>query len=183
MASYKVLFIDDDPDVLRSLGAYFEQLGHQVYRASSGKEGVAAWEREQPDVTVLDLYMPEMNGLKVLEKLRSKRAMVIMLTAHGEIESAVQAMNLGAENFLTKPIDMPHLAQAVEKAVEKQALRRENVELRSQLRPSVRRRLVIAGVFLMLVMASLGLGSLIGGGGSADVRPSRPIPVPLDTIP
>ena len=136
MASHKVLFIDDDPDVLRTLGDYFEKAGHQVHRAASGKEGIALWEQVKPDVTILDLYMPEMNGIEVLGILRKRRAVVIMLTAYGDIDSAVEAMRLGAENFLSKPIEMSHLMQAVEKAAEKAALREEVVELRARLSPA-----------------------------------------------
>ncbi|NIM52155.1 MAG: response regulator [Gemmatimonadales bacterium] len=182
MAPPKVLFIDDDPDVLRSLGDYFEQQGHEVHRAPSGKEGIALWDRVQPEVTVLDLYMPEMNGLEVLEVLRRKRAMVIMLTAYGDIESAVEAMRLGAENFLTKPIDMLHLSQAIEKAAEKTTLRREVIELRARLTPSLQRRIVRVVLLLLLVFVSVALGRWIGGE-TEDPRPRDPIPVPIDSTP
>jgi DNA-binding NtrC family response regulator len=174
------LFIDDDPDVLRTLGEYFERLGHEVYRAQSGKEGIALWDRVRPEVTVLDLYMPEMNGLEVLEELRKKRAMVVMLTGYGEIESAVKAMRLGAENFLTKPIDMAHLVQTVEKAAEKSQLRREVTELRARLTPNLRRRILRAALLILLVAASVAIGRLIGGS-DEEVRPREPVPVPIDT--
>jgi DNA-binding NtrC family response regulator len=180
MASYKLLFVDDDPAVLRSLGEYFSRLGHEVHRAANGKDGVAAWESVRPDVTVCDLAMPEMDGFAVLERLRRHSAVIIMLTGYGDIESAVRAMRLGAENFLTKPIEMSHLVEAVEKAAEKAALRRENVELRARLRPTLRRRLVRYGMVAALVVASVALGRMIGGG-PEDLRPRSPIPVPLDT--
>lgn len=182
MKPHRILFIDDDPDVLRTLGDYFERLGHTVYRAESGKEGIGIWEREKPDVTVLDLFMPEMNGLEVLEVLKQKRAIVIMLTAFGEIESAVDAMRLGAENFLTKPIEMTHLAQAVDKAAEKGHLRREVVELRERLAPNVKRRIVRTALLLLLVFGSVAVGRIIGGE-SEEVRPREPIPVPIDSSP
>ena len=182
MASRIVLFIDDDPDVLRTLGDYFERLGHQVHRASSGKEGIETWKRIQPDVTVLDLYMPEMNGLEVLEQLRQRKAMVIMLTAYGDVESAVEAMRLGAENFLTKPIDMSHLVQAVEKAAEKSSLHREVVELRERLTPNVRRRLLRVTLLLILIVISVALGRWIGDTGESE-RQRADIPVPVDSQP
>ncbi len=181
MAKHRVLFIDDDPDVLRSLGNYFEQLGNQVFRASSGKEGVAMWERVRPDVTVLDLFMPEMNGLEVLEVLRRDRAMVIMLTGYGDVEAAVEAMNLGAENFLTKPIEMSHLVQAVQKAAEKGLLRRENVELQARLHPSIKKRAIRAGFVLVMVAAALAIGQAIGGSRAEPVSMPIPIPIPIDT--
>jgi DNA-binding NtrC family response regulator len=182
VAPIKVLFIDDDPDVLRTLGDYFERLGHDVHRAGSGKEGIATWNRLQPDVTVLDLYMPEMNGLEVLENLRHKKAMVIMLTAYGDVESAVEAMRLGAENFLTKPIDMSHLVQAVEKAAEKGKLRQEVVELRQRLAPNVRRQILRILLVVILILVAVALGRWIGGA-AEDARPREPIPVPVDSQP
>ena len=181
MTAYRVLFIDDDPGVLRALGDYFERLGHDVLRAESGKAGIGVWEREQPDVTVLDLFMPEMNGIEVLKVLRQKRAVVIMLTGYGEIDSAVEAMRLGAENFLTKPIEMPHLVQAVEKAAEKSLLRRENVRLRAQLKPNLKKRLLRGGALVLLIGGAVAIGALIGAG--EDERPMAPIPIPIDTIP
>jgi len=182
VAPRSVLFIDDDPDVLRTLGDYFERLGHVVHRASSGKEGIDLWKRVQPDVTVLDLYMPEMNGLEVLEQLRHRQAMVIMLTAYGDVESAVEAMRLGAENFLTKPIDMSHLVQVVKKAGEKGSLHREVVELRERLTPNIRRRLFRVALLLILIVVSVALGRWIGDAGE-DARPREPIPVPIDSSP
>jgi DNA-binding NtrC family response regulator len=177
VASYRILFVDDDPSVLTSLGSYFERLGHQVDRAASGKEGLELFERQRPDVVVLDLFMPGMSGMEVLETLSRRQAMVIMLTGYGELENAIQAMRLGAENFLTKPVDMAHLVAAVEKAAEKGALRRENVELRARLTPSLKRRLLRYGALVAFILVSLALGRWIGGNGA--VRPTRPIPVPL----
>ncbi len=181
MTTRDILFIDDDRAVLSSLGNYFERLGYDVFRAPSGADGIATWEREQPAVTVLDLHMPGMDGLQVLERLRERGATVIMLTGHGEIESAVRAMKLGAENFLEKPIDMEHLTQAVEKAAEKNSLRREVVKLRARMRPSLRRQLLRVAVFLAFVGTGVGVGVSIGGSPDAS-RPRSPIPVPLDTL-
>jgi DNA-binding NtrC family response regulator len=176
VSTYRILFIDDDPTVLNSLSGYFERLGHQVYRAASGKEGLVLYEQQRPDVVVLDLFMPGMSGMEVLEILERRRAMVIMLTGYGELENAIQAMRLGAENFLTKPVEMAHLVAAVEKAAEKGALRRENIELRQRLAPSLKRRLLRYGAVVVLVLLSLVLGRWIGG---TTTRPARPIPVPL----
>lgn len=180
MAKYSILFIDDDQSILRALGNYFERLGHTVHRAESGREGVALHQQVHPDVVVLDFFMPEMSGLEVLEVLVGRRAMVIMLTGQGEVELAVKAMRLGAENFLMKPVDMDHLTAAIEKAAEKAILSRENVELRRRLRPSFKRQLVRFGFFGILVVLAVLFGRLIGGSESGeDTRP--PIPVPLDT--
>lgn len=175
---YRILFIDDEQSILTSLGNYFRELGYEVHTAPSGQDGIGLHQRVEPHVTVCDLKMPGMSGMQVLEVLRKRRAVVIMLTGYGEIETAVEAMRLGAENFLQKPIDMPHLVAAVEKAAEKADLRRENRELRQRLTPSLQRRLMRAGVLAMLVGAALFLGSLIGR--SEQERPTVPIPVPLE---
>jgi len=180
VASYKILFIDDDPSILRSLGNYFEKLGHTVYRAATGEEGLATHEKVRPDVTVLDLVMPTMSGMEVLEVLGRRQATVIMLTGQGEIETAVEAIRLGAENFLVKPVDLGHLSAAIEKASEKSVLRRENVALRRQLNPSVKRRLSRLALLLLLVAISAGVGRAIGGSGGTE-RPRNPIPIPLDS--
>lgn len=179
MGSYRLLFVDDEEPVRRSLGKYFRELGHDVHLAESGKEGVAIYQKVEPHVVVLDLRMPGMSGLEVLEVLRKRDATVIMLTGHGEIETAVEAMRLGAENFLQKPIDLKHLAAAVGKAAEKADLRRENRELRARLSPSLRRRLTQAALVVVLFVAAIAVGALIGG--ERAERPSRPIPVPIDT--
>jgi DNA-binding NtrC family response regulator len=177
LARYRVLFIDDEPAILKSLGDYFEKLGHDVYRADTGKAGIAMFERVKPDVTVLDLKLPDITGLDVLKAVRRHNATVLMLTGYGEVETAVEAMRNGAENFLTKPVDMSHLAATVEKAAEKNQLRKENVELRARL-PNLRRRLIRWGALLILLAASIVVGRLIGKG---EDRPFSPIPVPIDS--
>ena len=181
MARYRVLFVDDEPAILRSLGDYFEKLGHDVYRADTGKAGIAMFERVKPDVTVLDLKLPDISGLEVLSTIRRHHATVLMLTGYGEVETAVEAMRLGAENFLTKPVDMGHLAATVEKAAEKNQLRRENVELRARLTPSLKRQIVRWSAVLALLVASVLVGKWIGG--DKNVRPTVPIPVPIDSTP
>jgi DNA-binding NtrC family response regulator len=177
VTKYRLLFVDDEESVRRSLGNYFRELGYEVHLAASGKEGLALYEQAQPHVVVLDLRMPGMSGLEVLESLRQRDAVVLMLTGYGEIETAVQAMRLGAENFLQKPVDMPHLVAAVEKAGEKAELRRENRELRARLSPNFRRRLAQIAIAVALVGGALAVGWLIGG--ERGERPTRPIPVPI----
>jgi DNA-binding NtrC family response regulator len=179
VSKYRLLFVDDEESIRRSLGNYFRELGHEVHTAASGKEGLALFEQVQPHVVILDLRMPGMNGLEVLEALRSRDAVILMLTGHGEVDTAVQAMRLGAENFLQKPVDMPHLVAAVEKAGEKSELRRENRELRARLSPSLARRLAQVGIALALVGGAIAVGWAIGGDRSE--RPTVPIPVPIDT--
>jgi DNA-binding NtrC family response regulator len=180
MTKRKILFVDRDESILEALGRYYEKLGHEVHRASSGKEAIAIHERVRPDVTILDVFMPEMSGIEVLEVLRKRDAIVIMLTGQGEIEIAVKAMRLGVENFLTKPVDMDHLTATIEKAVKKAVLRTENGELKRRLRPSMKRQLVRVALFALLVVASAIVGNTIGEKTERE-DPRAVIPVSLDT--
>ena len=130
-----VLLIDDDVEILRSIGNYFEHIGFEVSRELSGEAGLATFERLRPETVILDLHLPGMDGLEVLERLREKGASVILLTGQSDIPTAVRAMQLGAENFLTKPVDMAHLAAAAARAGDKARLRRVNELLHSQIAP------------------------------------------------
>jgi len=130
-----VLLIDDDVDVLRSIGNYFERLGYEVTRELSGEAGLATFDRIRPEVVILDLRLPGMDGIEVLENLRQRDAAVILLTGEVDVPTAVRAMQLGAENFLTKPVDMEHLAAATARVADKARLRRVNEALLVQSSP------------------------------------------------
>jgi DNA-binding NtrC family response regulator len=121
-----ILLVDDDQRVLLMLRQYFTRLGWDVSSASDGRTGVELYERDAPDVVVTDLEMPGLSGLQVVDILRSRdpEAVVLMLTGRGDIPTAVEALKLGAETFLTKPVDLDHLGIAVERAREKARLRR-----------------------------------------------------------
>jgi DNA-binding NtrC family response regulator len=127
-----LLLVDDDAAVVRAIGDYFERLGYEVLRESTGDAGVEAFRRERPDVVILDLNLPDASGLDVLERLRRENGAVILLTGAGDIQTAVRAMQLGAENFLTKPVDMNHLAAATARLAEKVRLSHQNALLRSR---------------------------------------------------
>jgi FixJ family two-component response regulator len=167
----RLLIVDDDEAVLRGLASYFEQLGYTVIKAATGRAGIAAHGTHEPDVTILDLRLPDIDGLQVLEVLRQKRAMVVLLTGYGDIPTAVQAMRLGAENFLTKPVEMDHLVATIERAFEKVELRAENVRLR-ELIPTSGKRASQAMVAVALVAGALFVGWLLGG----DTRLERDVP-------
>ena len=130
-----VLLIDDDVDVLRSIGNYFERFGYEVTRELSGEAGLATFDRLRPEVVILDLALPGMDGMEVLEHLRQRDASVVLLTGQADVATAVRAMQLGAENFLTKPVDMEHLAAATARVADKARLRRINEALLVQSAP------------------------------------------------
>ena len=127
-----LLLVDDDADVLKAIGDYFDRIGYEVMRESTGRQGIETFERVRPDVTILDLHLPDQSGLDVLETLRRQGGAVILLTGQGDIATAVRAMQLGAENFLTKPVDMAHLAAAAARVAEKTRLSRHNARLRAR---------------------------------------------------
>src|SRR5256884_4831955 len=127
-----VLLIDDDAGVLRVVGDCFDRIGYEVGRAETAKAGLEAFDRLRPDVVILDLHLPDVGGLEVLERLRSRGGSVILLTGQGDIETAVRAMQLGAEHFLTKPVDLNHLAAATARVSEKIRLVRQNARLRAR---------------------------------------------------
>lgn len=174
----RVLFIDDDETILNVWRRYFAKVGYQVFTAPSGHEGIKTFNRTLPDVVVVDLHLPDISGLGVLERIRSKRHVVIMLTGDGEVANAVEAMRRGAENFLIKPIDMPHLEVAVEKAAEKAALYREVKKLRSDVPMNIKRKMLQMSLASVLIVLAVGVGLLIGGH-DAGPRPA-PIPVPFN---
>src|SRR6266540_7282388 len=127
-----LLLVDDEAAILKSVGDYFERIGFEVWREARGEEGIETFKRVRPDVVILDLHRPDTSGLVVLEQLRRDGAAVILLTGQGDIETAVRAMQLGAEHFLTKPVDMNHLAAATARVVEKVRLSRQNQFLRAR---------------------------------------------------
>ncbi|MGZ8471425.1 MAG: sigma-54-dependent transcriptional regulator [Gemmatirosa sp.] len=131
-----ILLIDDDPQLLAALTTFFERRGWAVARALDGRSGIELYERDAPDLVLTDLDMPGLSGLQVVDVLRSRdpEAIVLLLTGHGDVASAVEAMQLGAENFLAKPVDFRHLEIAVERAFEKAVLRRSVL---AASRPSV----------------------------------------------
>lgn len=179
-----LLFIDDEVSILNAMRKMFERRGHEVHTAQSGEEGLNLYRRFTPDVTVLDLYMPGLSGMEVLRRLVRQKAMVLMLSGQGEITDAVEALKIGAENFLTKPIEMTHMVLTVERAAEKVHLSREVVKLRARLMPNVRRQLARAAIFVGLIGGSAGLGLAIGGSSQgADANlPLRPVRLtPEDT--
>ncbi|MFO7894124.1 MAG: sigma-54 dependent transcriptional regulator [Longimicrobiales bacterium] len=121
-----VLLIDDDGGILTVLSRFFEKRDWSVLRAATGERGLQHYAAERPDLVLLDLDLPDMNGLPVLRRLRDRDddARVIMLTGHGDIETAVEAMRLGADNFLTKPFELDHLAAVIEGQEERIELRK-----------------------------------------------------------
>jgi two-component system C4-dicarboxylate transport response regulator DctD len=123
-----VLLIDDDPRVIAAVAQVFALRGWKTISATDGRAGIALYDEARPDLVMLDLGMSGLNGMQVLQILRDHDpdATVIMLSGEGDINTAVEAMQLGAEAFLEKPFVPRHLTAVVERAYEKSVLRRRN---------------------------------------------------------
>jgi DNA-binding NtrC family response regulator len=129
------MVVDDEVEVRRVLAELLAGEGLRVVEAADGRAGLALALAEAPTVAILDIAMPEVDGLALLEKLRglAPELPVIMLTGSDDARTAVEAMRLGAYDYLTKPFDHEELILHVRRALERQALRSEVSALRSQL--------------------------------------------------
>jgi DNA-binding NtrC family response regulator len=123
-----ILLIEDEARLRASLSELLRRDNWLVTTAADGRSGIESYERDRPDVVVTDLQMPELAGMQVLDIIRQRdpEATVVVLTGYADVATAVEAMRLGAENFLTKPVDSGHLRQALDRAHEKSELRRRN---------------------------------------------------------
>jgi DNA-binding NtrC family response regulator len=138
-----ILVVDDDPDIREVLADRLEALGYRVLTAANGVEGLEVFERQVPHLVLLDIEMPGMNGLEMLGEIRKREhdTAVIMITAYGTIERAVEAMKDGAYDFIPKPFEPDHVALIVAKALERDTLKREVEILAEQL--DERHRMVV----------------------------------------
>jgi DNA-binding NtrC family response regulator len=134
--SLHMLLVDDDPELRSDIAAYFSRHGNDVEQCENGERALDLVEQKAFDVMVLDLAMPGLSGLDVLKELKARNAEceVVVLTGEATIEAAVEAMKLGAREFLTKPISLKELDRLVRKAYETHQLRKENQQLKAVLR-------------------------------------------------
>ena len=134
----RLLIVDDEGDFRESAARYFKRLGFLVDDAEDGEEALNITMNRKFDVVILDIHMPGMSGLEVLEKLRQRdpAPKVVMLTGGGTIENAVESIKLGAYDFITKPAKLDDLARLVNRACETQQLEKENKQLKEVIRRS-----------------------------------------------
>jgi len=135
MPNEKILIIDDDPQIRMLLKDRLEANGYQIYQAENGIIGLEIAKKKNPDLILLDLNMPKMDGFEVLARLNKEfpEITVVILTAHGTVERAVEAMKLGAYDFLPKPSKPDHILMVVKKALERKSLKDENRYLRNEV--------------------------------------------------
>ncbi|HJT22574.1 MAG TPA: sigma-54 dependent transcriptional regulator [Nitrospira sp.] len=137
MMKAKILIVDDDPDIAMMLEDRLQASEYHTVTAQDGVQALELVEQEAPNLMLLDLDMPRLTGLDVLKRLPKVRPSedlpVIVMTAHGSIEAAVEAMKDGAYDFLTKPLDKDHLLLVIAKALERDSLKRQVACLRSEV--------------------------------------------------
>ena len=139
----KILIIDDEPIMLENMAVYFEDSGFQVVTSKDGETGLKAFISQQPDLVLLDLRMPGLDGLEVLSRLkkRSPETPGIVVTGEGGMGDAVSALRLGAYDFITKPVlDMALLEHCAREALEKSRLVLENRKYRKFLEHEIEKR-------------------------------------------
>jgi two-component system, NtrC family, response regulator AtoC len=132
----RLLLIDDEKEILASVGALLRRMGHDVKTAGDGREGLAVYDREGADIIISDIRMPELDGLGVLRTLRSRGEDVefIFITGIGDLDTAVSALREGAFDFFTKPVRLAELTASLERTHRFQEMKRARERADARLR-------------------------------------------------
>ena len=133
---FRVLVIDDDPGVRDYMEALVSRQGYRVFAVADGEQALQSLDDTRPDVVTLDVVLPGIDGLETLSRLKQRipDVPVVMLSGHGQARTIVEAMRLGASDFLRKPFEVEELELAFQKALEKRALKQEVERLRGRAR-------------------------------------------------
>jgi DNA-binding NtrC family response regulator len=136
MSKGKILVIDDEKLLRWSIEQNLSKEGYTVLSAEKGLEGLGVFKEEMPDITLLDIHLPDVSGITVLEGIKEidKHSLVVMITAFGDVQTAVKTIKLGAYDFLEKPFNMDKLKILVGKALETASLRQEVSQFRMNLK-------------------------------------------------
>jgi len=134
MRKTKIMVVDDEHLIRWSLEQNLKKQGYEVCTAGTGEDALRLAREEQPDLVLLDYHLPGINGLEVLQRLKEidDDILVIMVTAQGGLETAVNTMRHGAYDYINKPFNLDEMAIVIRKALETSDLRREVVQLRSE---------------------------------------------------
>jgi DNA-binding NtrC family response regulator len=139
MTTEYVLVVDDEPDIRNLLKEILEDEGYEVSVAANADEARQARRKHKPDLVLLDIWMPDVDGISLLKEWSDEKgglsAPVIMISGHGTVETAVEATRLGAYDFLEKPLSTAKLLVTMKNALDAYKLQRENVGLRRQVQP------------------------------------------------
>ena len=129
-----ILVVDDEKSILLSLGGLLSDEGFEIITASNGYEALKAIDAEEPDLVLLDIWMPGIDGIETLKEIKKNypHIQVVMITGHGTIETAVSATKLGAFDFIEKPISFDKVIVAINNALNFRRLEEENKYLRKK---------------------------------------------------
>lgn len=130
----KILVVDDESNIVKTLSAILQDEGHDVYSSETAKDALTCLSNNGIDLVFLDVWLPDMDGVKVLEQINRlyPDAAVIMISGHASIDIAVKSTRLGALDFLEKPLSMQRVITSLNNALERIMLRKENIRLRKQ---------------------------------------------------
>ena len=119
-----ILIVDDEPSILQSLSGLLSDEGFEISTAANGYEALKIVDTESPDLVLLDIWMPGIDGIETLKRIKEKRPdlEIIMLTGHATVKSGIEAMKFGAEDFLEKPVDLNELLEKIGEAKNKRML-------------------------------------------------------------
>lgn len=153
----RILIVDDEEIVHRTLGQHLRRLGHQVESVMDGESGLRALEEKELDLALVDIRMPGMDGLTLLSEVgrHHPETAVVLVTGHGSLETAIEALRLGAADYLTKPVKLLELEAVVEKAARIRRLRRLEREVEARTAELAQRNRELEQVNRRLREASL----------------------------
>ncbi len=146
MNEYTILIIDDEKSQREILTGYLKKKGYRIFSASSGIEGIEIVKNNIVDIILSDFKMPDKTGLEVLNEVKAVNPEIgfVIITAYGTIENAVKAMRSGADDYITKPVDLDELDLLIEKIIENKNLKSENKQLKNQLKEKYKLSSVIS---------------------------------------
>ncbi|MEK6653162.1 MAG: sigma-54 dependent transcriptional regulator [Nitrospirota bacterium] len=144
----QILIIEDDSAIQLALKIFFEKKNYEVLLADTGAKGLDIARKNLPDIVLLDLRLPDIYGLELLKKIKADRtdSMVYIMTAFGEVKDVIDAINLGAENYFQKPVDLEELGAIIDRSSEKIKLRQELMLCKRGLYPIIGRSKAVQGL-------------------------------------
>ncbi len=130
MNKFRVLIVDDEPDFVETIVKRLRGKGLEVEGVLNGKDAIALLDEAEFDVCVLDVKMPGMDGIETLSEMKKKNSLmeVIMLTGHGSVESGIRGLQLGAYDYIMKPVPFGDLLQKITQAYERKVLEKERMQ-------------------------------------------------------